>query len=284
MRHPVIISSLEEDFKNLGLVDRDDTISEEEEELQEKRRRVSGSGRTKKTKKMTGKALSKSRSYERRKKGQRKRMSAKRAKSAAGKKLARFSKRFEGQEDSMKATLHLGKLAGLFEEVEGILSSLDEDRVENAVKSFANIAIISEMLGDFFSAVLEEDIDDDELVEELSEAATFFTDLSESAADIATALNEGEELEVTLDQIEEAFNEQMEALVDGLEFYADLTEDEDELDEDEFDEDEDEDEDELDEMGDYGDKDMKKKGMDYGKKKMPDFIKKKMMAKMGKGY
>jgi hypothetical protein len=279
MRHPVIISSLEEDFKNLGLVDKDDTIThDDDDELQEKRRRVSGSGRSKKTVKMRGKKLAKSRSYERKMKSKRKRSAKKRAKSGAGKKLSRFNKRFEGQEDSMKATLHLGKLAGLFEEVEGILSSLDEDRVENAVKSFANIAIISEMLGDFFSTVLEEDIEDEELVEELSEAAEFFTDLSESAADIATHLNEGEELEVGLDEIEEAFNEQMEALVDGLEFYADLTEDEESDDEDDdLDEDEDEyeDDDELAEMDDEDD--------DDGGKKIPDFIKKKMKAKMGKG-
>ena len=257
MRHPVVISSLEEDFKNLGLVDdkKEATAEPSEEPVEEGRRRAAGKGRMVRTVKMRGKEKQKAKAWERAHKAERKRKAKRRKKTAQYKKLARIGKRFESEEP--RGTLRNGALSGLFEEVETILSSLDEDRVENAIKSFANVAIIAEMLSEFFDAVLQEDIEDKQLIEELSEASEFFDDLSESAAQVATSLNEGEDLDVTLDEIEEAFNEQMESLVEGLEFYADLTEDDD-LDEDE----------DLEEM-EYGDDD----DMDY---------KMKMMKKMGK--
>ena len=116
--------------------------------------------------------------------------------------------------------------------MQSIISTIDEDKVENAVKSFANVAIIAEMLSKIFSSVVEE-FEGDE-AQELGEAAEFFGKLAEEAAGIATMLNEGvdedtpEDEVPTYEDIEAKFQEHMEAVIDGLELYADLTEEEDE--------------------------------------------------------
>jgi len=126
-------------------------------------------------------------------------------------------------------------LTNLLEDVQDIVSHLDENNGEASIKSFANIAIISEMLGEFFGLLAEnEDAQELDLTEELAGAADLFNGMAEDAAAIATALHEGvedDESAPTYEEIEEAFQRHMDALIDGLELYADLTEDEDDGDE-----------------------------------------------------
>lgn len=120
----------------------------------------------------------------------------------------------------------------LLEDVQNIVSALGDKpskdtHLENAVKAFANVAIISEMLADFFSEGVEL-VEDKELSEELADAASFFAEQAERAAEIATKLDSGS-LSEDID-VDTLFQEQMDSLVEGLEFYADMTEDDDEED------------------------------------------------------
>jgi hypothetical protein len=305
MRHPVILSSLEEDFEQIGLTEKkplqeakttkevevDEDIDFEdldlegldEEQIEELRTRyAAGSMKRVKLKRRSSAERAKSRRWEKAHKSQRKKADKRSAMKDRGKKAAikkRRARKRRNRREDVEMTMQ-DQLSSILEDVQNIVSQIDENVVEDnedietTIRSFANVAIISEMLSDFFEAVasdeeLSEDLDDD-LIESLEEATAYFTDLAENAASLATVLNEGEDSEYELptdDEIAEAFEDWMGALVEGLEFYADLTEDDD-ADSDlgnELDEADDEEEDDS---------------------KMPAFLKKKMAAskkKMGKG-
>lgn len=268
MRHPVIITSLEEDFRNIGILpkeekpaaadpealaedtDPEDTegVSAEElaaalegveiseDNLEEIARRIKaiirGGKRVKVKHHATAAERMKSKKARKSAAGRKSaRKAAKKRKSTKGKKhaglVSKWRKRF-GLEDSPAAS----RIANILEDVQEIISTVDEDNVENAVKSFANVAIISEMLSRVFEAV-KADFEDEEGAKELGEAAEFFGELAEEAAGLATLLHEGVDEDTPEDEIpsyediEARFQEHMDALIEGLELYADLTEEDD---------------------------------------------------------
>ena len=288
MRHPVVIQSLEEDFRELGIIDQE--APDEGEDFEEARRiakRRSAGGKTaKRTKRTSAKKLRAGKRYRRAHKG----------------KISRTAK-VMGKKASVKRrkkwlALHhadVPDLASILEDVQAIVSQLDENTLlseddfdlDTTIRSFANIAIISEMLSDFFGNLVEdEELSEamgDDMMEDIADANEFFVELAEASADIATTLSEelDEDEEIAVEELQKIFQEHMDDLVDGLEFYADLTEDEDE-DEDDLDEDD----------GDLGNVEEMAKKMAMSKKmkkmkgddddddddgkEMPAFLKKKM--------
>lgn len=143
----------------------------------------------------------------------------------------------------------LDTVSNLLEDVQNIVSALDEDKVRNAIKTFANISIIAEMLAQSFER-FENEMTEDEDKEQLSEAAAYFAELANDAADLATALNEGTE-EIDMDDVSDMFRTSMKDLLNGLEMYANITEDDEleglagNVDEDDDSDDDDDDEDDL---------------------------------------
>ena len=292
MRNPKRqLTTLEEDFRNIGILEEDDSsdevveddltddeditddledFTEEEleqlaallgleegselteddlvelalaiengEDLEEGFKKIFKGGKLQKVKKMVGKALAKARRYMKSGKGK---AAARRAKKKRAKKMkkASFKKRLKKQKmkairmGSRKESVESNDVASILEDVQNIVASLTEDendvQLENAIKAFANVAIISEMLSDFFAEGVELAEDDEELSEELADAAQFFQEQAERSAEVATALDEGN-LEEAFDEdfdLDEMFQECMDSLVEGLEFYADLSEEEDE--------------------------------------------------------
>lgn len=237
MRNPKVreLTSLEEDFKNIGILDEEDDASTEvvedgEEELDEARRirRQFRGGKVITTKRTGAKERRKARMWRRSSKGKaalrkRKRKMRKASEKRKLKRKEMRAKKRGTREESLE------RVNNILEDVQSIVSSLDEadgsaQQLENAIKAFANVAIISEMLANFFSEGVEL-VESAELSDELAEAAIYFAEQAEQAAFLATALEEGTELDEDLD-VDALFQEQMDSLVEGLEFYADMTEDE----------------------------------------------------------
>lgn len=283
MRDPkVTLTSLEEDLRNIGLLEESadeelesdedleesdedlDLELEEDEDLEEGRiRRALRGGKVVTQKRTSAKERRKAKMY--RKSGKGKAAMRKRArklrKPSEKRKLLRKAlkaKRKGTRQESVEVVENneFQTVSSLLEDVQNIVSSLDEqerEQLDDAVKAFANVAIISEMLSDFFgdSTELVEDV---ELTDDLAEMAQLFSTQAEVAAEIAESLNEGE-LEEGFDY-EDAFQHQLDSLIEGLSLYADMTEDEDELEEseegllegDDEDDDDDDDEDDDDDM------------------------------------
>ena len=297
-RGPVVITSLEEDFKKIGLIaesaparaEEDETGDEGEEGIDEAHRRirkrtVAGGRKLATTKRTPVSTLMKQkRAY---RKGKMK-LKLKRKKKMRS---AKFRKRAKILRKRASARRHEGTnsaISNLIEEVADIVSSLDAPQTTDAIKSFANIAIISDLLANTFvewSNNLDEEVSDQETYDSLAEAAETLADLAEAAAEIATALKEGNEIGEEEGELEALFKEYMEDLLEGMDLYNEVISEMDtmhgkagnvgqpnalkkkgarvaESDEDLA---EDDDEDEDDEKD--------------GKKKMPDFIKKKVAAK-----
>ncbi len=120
----------------------------------------------------------------------------------------------------------LSKVSALIEDVNSIMESIDDSRRSDAVRAFANSSIISEMLARGFAGFAEQYEDED-----LAAAAEAFATLSEDAANVAHALEEGEEIEA--DALQGEFRAQMDALMDGLDLYSDVVEGDAELEEEE---------------------------------------------------
>jgi len=113
------------------------------------------------------------------------------------------------------------------------------------MKSFANAAIISEKLATAFASfadeIAEADADSEEFAETFAELGEACEDLAEGLAHVATSLNEGNKSGA----VPAIFNESMEFLLDAVDVFEILSEqDEEEMD------DEDEDEEEEDEGND----------------------------------
>jgi type IV secretory pathway VirJ component len=268
-RDKVVLSTLEEDFKNIGIIEEskesDEVVENDEVEvddtdsdLEEGRRRAAGGRKSVKTKRMSAGAKSKARSSYRKRKSKIKKARKKRGRTSRGKKLAKLAKAMAKKESVELASSD--RINSILEDVRDIVASVNEDDnstqdLDNAIKSLANVAIISEMLANYFAESVELLEDEGELSTELSEAAAYFQEQAEQAAFLATALDEGTELDEDFD-VDEIFEEFMSALVEGLDLYADLTEDEDEedLDEDEDEDELEEDEEDLEEMEDDCDK------------------------------
>jgi hypothetical protein len=298
LRHPVVLTTVEEDFKAIGLLTEDDVKkSKGKEEVTADKESTVKKGKGEKKEdagaddgEETLAELKQSRvkrhtSSERMKWRRAKKRGG--AKSAARKYRKKASVKRMLKKHRMKASrLRHGKAAGrrrihfgndnvanMLEDTQELLASLDEAKVENSIKAFANVAIIAEMLARSFSK-FSEDVEGEEQ-ENLESAAGFFAEMAEEAADIARGLKEAEE-EIDFEEIDEVFKAQMGDLLNGLEMYADITEDDDLAnigeEDDDDDDDDDEDEDDKEEAKDDDEDEDDDEGGD--KKKAPPFMKK----------
>ncbi len=269
-RGPVVITSLEEDFKKIGLIAKDTAKVENTEEpeveapaaatepsaeepdgeLDEaarriRRRTVAGGRKLASTKRTSAsKRMKSKRSY---RKGKIK-IKLNRKKKMRNAKFRRRSKFLAKRAAARREGVENDKIAGLMEDIASIVGTTPSADTE-VIKGFANIAIISDMLSTIFiewSERLDEDFADQETYDALAESAESLEDLAEAAAEIATALKDGQELEeqegVTLESL---FKDYMTDLLAAMDLYneakgAAVVEGDD--DEDEGDEDDDEDE------------------------------------------
>jgi len=244
MKNPIVIQSLEEDFRKIGLL----TESDEQDALDERaitkagKARARGPHRTGRRRIKTGKgkfvfkkvtAAQRKKEARGRKKGSAKAM-RKRYMAKRGKKLSMKRARMgEGMD----------RVSNLIKEVEGILSTMRNEGSDDLLKGFANVAAISDLLVRQFEAMNEE--------YELEDAIESLKSVAENAAEVAESLNEGQD---DFDGLEEYFNTVVAITLEGLELYNDLTEDDEELDEkkggkQEADDDEEMDDEEGDEEG-----------------------------------
>lgn len=172
----------------------------------------------------------------------------------------------------------------LIEGVTQIMGEIAESRRAESVKAFANVSVIAEMLSTGFGGFADKYSDT-----ELAEASEALGVLAGEAAEIAQVLES--EDDVDGDLVEGEFRKQMDALISSLDLYSDVVEADENLDEDsESDEveeeaeaiaeEEDEDDSDDDESDDDDDSDDEKDD-----KKAPPFAKKKEEAYMpyGKG-
>jgi hypothetical protein len=232
-RGPVVITSLEEDFKKIGLIaesaparaDENEEPGEEGEEgLDEAHRRirkrtVAGGRKLATTKRTPVSTLMKHKRLYRKTKMKLKLKRKKKMRSS------KFRKRAKILRKRAAARRHEGTnsaISNLIEEVADIVSSLDQPVTNDAIKSFANIAIISDLLANTFtewSNDLDESVSDQETYDTLADAAESLADLAEAAAEIATALKEGNTIGEEEGELEALFKEYMEDLLEGMDLY-----------------------------------------------------------------
>lgn len=217
MKTPIVITSLEEDFRKIGLLKESAQAEAPEANLDEAQRikrrlqRKAGGGvKIVKTQRSTAAERMAGKKYRR---------------SAAGKKAARIKakKMRTGRGKRLAARMaKLGMAKGTRQE------SFDS---KEALKSYANAAIIA----DHLSKIFAEWVETYELssIEEhtFMDAASNMEVIAESFATIATRLHEGE-LTESEDDVAEIFAEGLEAILDAVDLYE-MAEMEDEDDEDE---------------------------------------------------
>ena len=308
-RHPAINTTAEQDFQALGLMhesnerpissrkkrlveadESEGTTDETLDEVSMKRTKRANSTQRRMWRKAKKKPKAKMAARKHNRKSSVQRMRKKHLKKATALRhggAARAHTRLQFSNDTV---------SNMLESSQRILSSLDEEKSGNAIKAFAHMAILAEMLKRSL-AYIAEDIhnqDADEDVSDLLNAAEVYAKIAEEAATIAKALKEGDD-SVDEEGMADYFRESMAEVMNGLEFYSSITEEEDEDDdsdsdddasdddddddgEDEVseseddcdDEDEDEDEDEEDDEDDEDDDEEEEP-----KRKLPPFMKKK---------
>lgn len=118
------------------------------------------------------------------------------------------------QEESQSA---VERAESLIESVRSIMGEIAESQRAESVKAFANVSVIAEMLSKGFAgfAVKYEDA-------ELSEVSEALETLSDEASEIAQILDTEDEIDD--DAVEAEFRHQMEALVSSLDHYSDIVE------------------------------------------------------------
>jgi hypothetical protein len=312
-RGPVVITTLEEDFKKIGLIAESKSLTEDTEteaegaeptdespetidERRIMRRTVAGGRKLARTQRTPIAKKQKAKRYHKRMKN---RIKLKRQRKMRKPLVRRRAKILRGRAAKRRGESANNPIANLIEEVADIVASIETAPKTDAIKSFANIAIISDLLANTFnewSEGLTEETSDQETFDTLVEAAESLADLAEAAAEIATALKNGDELEGDEGVLEAIFKEYMEDLLEGMDIYNEATaqmeadtmhgkagnigqpnalkkkgekvaeSDEDLAEEDDEEDDEDEEDDD--------DEDDEKEG-----KKMPAFLKKKIAAK-----
>ena len=172
----------------------------------------------------------------------------------------------------------MDRVFNMIEDVTNILEGIEgqETHPEDVIESFANIALISDILRESFETFAEE-AEDVEFVD----LAEDFLSLSEASATIAESLLDSVE-RGTLDEdvdgeaLEESLGEMMDVLVNGLDIFNALSEDEDTYEEDTYEEGDCS----CDDKDKGDDKDDDKGGSSFFKKKSDKY--KQMKEKMGK--
>lgn len=258
MRPPVVITSLEEDLAEIGLSDSlipskaeaaapeaaapaataevavADANVEEGKRVRQQVRVSGGKAKRVRTKRTSMAKKLANRGYYRKKKNVLKR---KHGKASFQRRAARRDKvrsRLKGENTEFQA-----KVSGLLESVEQTLTQLQAEQPSEkteSLKGFANLAIIAEMLADAFIAFSDdEDIELTKFEEiALREMAATYAQVAEECADIAEAIDAGKLAEGE-DDLKEAFNAHVQTVIEGLDAYSDLTEEDDEEEDDDED-------------------------------------------------
>lgn len=160
-------------------------------------------------------------------------------KSARGKRFLRkyrmAMKRFHGHAPKGKRLslkMGLDRVASMLEDVQEIVTAIDGDAKQETIKSFANLALIANKLSESFAfacANVELHDEDDEEID-LCGGAKHFESLAAGAADLAEALQasmqEGKEFEGTEEEIAETFSVMLNDVLEGLDLFSDLSEEE----------------------------------------------------------
>jgi hypothetical protein len=213
MRNPIVVTTLEEDFRKIGLIRESAPVAPKEEEEEEEVLDEAGRIRF---------ALRGGKKVKQQKTSMADRLASKKQRrSSGGKKSARKQAKIRR---SAKGQRRMAKVAA-----KAIQKGTRQEAVDanETLKSFANAAIIADKLAGIFTEWVKADeyeASDERmfasLVGELSEIA-------ESFADIATAMSEGK-LEESAEDVAAAFAEGMETILDAVDLYEDNNEDEDE--------------------------------------------------------
>ena len=220
MKNPIVVTSLEEDFRKIGLIKAEskqaETESQDEEVLDEagRVRYATRGGKKVKQEKTSAAERRQAKKYRRSSAGHR-----------SAKKAAKRLHTAKGQRHAAKVA---AKAMRMGTRQEGT------DATE-ALKAFANAAIIADKLANIFTEWVKADIYESEDERVFAGLAGELAEIAESFADIATAMHEGR-LEEGSEDVAEAFAEGLEVVLDAVDLYEANADDEDESD----DEDEDE--------------------------------------------
>jgi hypothetical protein len=228
MRNPIVVTTLEEDFRKIGLIKESVApapaaeSSDDDEDLDEARakkrtvKKAGGGFQVQKLHRQSGIDRIRSRAA---------------ARLPGAKETRKQYKKKKAKSSRMQATsarvAAVGRRKGTRQE------AVDANET---LKSFANAAIIADKLSTIFTEWVKADIYESEDERMFAGLAGELGEIAESFADIATAMSEGK-LEESAEDVAAAFAEGMETILDAVDLYEDNNEDEDE----------DEDEDEVEE-------------------------------------
>lgn len=264
MRNKIVITSLEEDFRKIGLikgpsltesVDAEDTDTDESDALIEKkkedegkarwrvtRRRNYKTGEVQKTKVTTPwKRAYNKKYYKAHRTEILKKMKMKR-KSAKGKKQIAMSQKLGIKKGTAKAAIKQVKASKKAATAKKKMKAEEFDAAE-ALKSFANAAIIAEQIQTSFTEWVEGDLCESvEDAEFFAERVELLGEIAEHFAEIATAIGEADEFsDEDVEEIAECFEAGLHFVLESVELYESNSED---ADDDSLDEDVDADDDE----------------------------------------
>lgn len=205
MRNPIVVTTLEEDFRKIGLLKESAPApvaeAEEEEPLDEAGRiRFALRGGKKVKQQKTSMADKRAAKVNRRK--------------AGGQKSARKQAKIR---HSAKGQRRMAKVAA-----KAIAKGTRQEATDpnETLKSFANAAIIADKLAGIFTEWVK--ADEYEAADERMFAGLVgqLSEIAESFADIATAMSEGK-LEESAEDVASAFAEGMEVILDCVDLYED---------------------------------------------------------------
>jgi hypothetical protein len=225
-KNPIVITSLEEDFRKIGLIKGSLTESKvEETEVEADESEIEEAARIKK--RLVGGKVQRTQ-----KSSMKQRMAGKKyRRSAAGKAMAR-KRKLKMKKPSflrrMKRLMAKAIAKGTRKEsmdispIFGRLAEATHDNAE-ALKSFANAAIIAEKLSAYFDSWVESVEDEFENeAEGLADISTYFESVAEMFAAVATNLSEGRTADT--EAMSALFNEHLDAILDGVELYEGMYE------------------------------------------------------------
>lgn len=263
MKTPIVITSLEEDFKKIGLIKAESVAPEasveetDESELDEAtrikkrlQRKAGGGYEVKQLKKSSAKERMRGKEFRRSAAGKaaerlRGRVRGtkkfkKRAKKTADVAAQKGTRRGKGDMGGMRMKGDYGMGGMRMKGDYDMGMSMEAFDAAEALKSFANAAIIAERLQTVFTEWVKGDLcesveDDTEFLKLAGELAT----IAEEFAEIATALSEGTE-ELDEEAVTALFNEGLETILDAVDLYEENEGEDDEDMEDEEEESDDE--------------------------------------------
>lgn len=218
MKTPVVITSLEDDFKKIGLIKESSETTKATEASQSEDSELDEAARIKKRVQMVGGSL---KAVKTQRTSMADRMAAKQyRRSAAGKTSARLQAKKRRSGKGKRRAAKVAKVASM----KGTRKeSMD---AQETLKAFANAAIIADKLASIFTEWVKADIYESEDERMFAGLAGELAEIAESFADIATAMSEGKLEESSDEDIAAAFSEGLEVVLDAVDLYEANADDE----------------------------------------------------------